>query len=212
MYVEWIEMGLAQPGKSKGALAKAMGVSASAVSLLLQGRRQIKAQELPLIAEYLELPVPVQHNPQQSHSQKKNSRPDPVLFDTLRTMPLYASAEGGSGTIIRSIDPIEYIPRPYPLQGIEEAYGIVIEGESMVEAYRPGDTAYVNPIPGPRRETDCIFYQISAVDEPKATIKRLITWNDMDWIVQQYNPPKRFKLKRAEWQTCHRVIGKINRP
>jgi repressor LexA len=55
-----IEQALERTGKSKGGLAKAMGVRAGAVSEILSGIRLIKASEIDAIVEYLELStVPV---------------------------------------------------------------------------------------------------------------------------------------------------------
>jgi repressor LexA len=52
---EMIERGLQKTGKSKGGLALAMGVRAGAVSEILGGQRLIKASEVAIIMEYLEL-------------------------------------------------------------------------------------------------------------------------------------------------------------
>jgi len=53
--VKMIERGLKRPGKTKGGLAAAMGVRPGAVSEIFSGIRLIKASEVPLIMEYLEL-------------------------------------------------------------------------------------------------------------------------------------------------------------
>jgi repressor LexA len=50
-----IVRGLKRTGKSKGGLAEAMGVRAGAVSEILSGIRLIKASEVPIITDYLEL-------------------------------------------------------------------------------------------------------------------------------------------------------------
>src|SRR4026207_1101643 len=53
--IRLIERGLEKPGKTKGGLATAMGVRPGAVSEILSGIRLIKASEIALIMEYLEL-------------------------------------------------------------------------------------------------------------------------------------------------------------
>ena len=53
--VKMIERGLKRPGKTKGGLAAAMGVRPGAVSEIFSGIRLIKASEVSLIMEYLEL-------------------------------------------------------------------------------------------------------------------------------------------------------------
>ncbi len=50
-----IERGLRRPGKTKGGLARAMGVRPGAVSEILSGLRLIKASEIESIVQYLEL-------------------------------------------------------------------------------------------------------------------------------------------------------------
>ena len=53
--IKSILRGLEKPGKTKGGLANAMGVRPGAVSELFSGIRLVKASEIPLIVEYLEL-------------------------------------------------------------------------------------------------------------------------------------------------------------
>lgn len=55
MDIREIERGLEKPGKSRVGLAKAMGRTPSAITDLLQGRRQLKAREVPIVRKYLEL-------------------------------------------------------------------------------------------------------------------------------------------------------------
>lgn len=138
-------------------------------------------------------------------------RPEPQFFDSQR-MPVYAQAQGGTGAEILTTDAIEYIPRPYTLSEVENAYGILITGESMVPAFRPGDVAWVNPKLPPARDVEAIFY--SSRDDggdPEAMIKHLLRVGDKDWMVEQYNPHKEFSLPRSRWRVCHRVVGKFSR-
>lgn len=57
-YRDWISTGLLKPGKSKGGLAKVLGVHQSQVTRLLDGERQLKAEEVPLVARYLKSSPP----------------------------------------------------------------------------------------------------------------------------------------------------------
>jgi SOS-response transcriptional repressor LexA len=49
----WIKAGLKKPGRSKGGLAKALGVSAPVVSRIIAGTRPVRYEEVGKIAEYL---------------------------------------------------------------------------------------------------------------------------------------------------------------
>jgi plasmid maintenance system antidote protein VapI len=59
MYIDWIKAGLSQPGKSGKGLAGHLKRSESVVSRILSGERQIKADELPRIADYLGTEIPL---------------------------------------------------------------------------------------------------------------------------------------------------------
>lgn len=207
-------------GKSARAASIEAGLSGSAIKNILAnptqsptGRvlealaRVLRTTEAWLLREEGPEDVEPAYDP-----KAEGYRPPPVFFNERDRMPVYASAEGGSGALIVSTDEIDRLPRPYKLENIPEAYGILVEGESMVPAYEPGDVAWVNPRLGPRRDRDVILYsEIDGSSDRKATIKRLKNWTDDLWTVQQWNPAKTFKLPRAEWTVCHRVVGKFSR-
>ena len=69
-------------------------------------------------------------------------------------VPIYAAAQGGKGHIIIDCNPIEEARPPDELIRVRDAYGILIVGESMVPAYKPGDVAWVNPHKPAERDTD----------------------------------------------------------
>jgi len=51
-------------------------------------------------------------------------------------LQIYASAQGGSeGAMILSNEPVAWIPRDMRLEGVREAYGCFVSGESMEPAY-----------------------------------------------------------------------------
>lgn len=56
--IRWIEAGLAHSGKSKMALATRLGKSPSTVTAILSGHRQIKVEEIPIIADFFDFPPP----------------------------------------------------------------------------------------------------------------------------------------------------------
>ncbi|MFG1334010.1 hypothetical protein V5F41_22500 [Xanthobacter autotrophicus] len=59
IYRQWIKLGLQKPGKNASGLAKVLGRNPSAVTRMVNGERQVKANELPLISSYLGEPVPI---------------------------------------------------------------------------------------------------------------------------------------------------------
>jgi len=115
--VAMIERGLEKPGKTKGGLARAMGVRAGAVSEILGGQRLIKAAEVELIMEYLEL----------------------------NYVPIMGRV--GAGAVIEpeyeQVPPegLGEIEMPFPIS--EETIAFEVSGDSMLPKYENGDVIVV---------------------------------------------------------------------
>jgi phage repressor protein C with HTH and peptisase S24 domain len=127
---------------------------------------------------------------------------------------VYASAEGGPGEIIRSSEPVDFIPRPSHLVHVKDAYGLLVTGNSMAPEYKNGETAIVEPrLPIVPDEVYIFYAEMDG--EARATIKHLRRATAERWLVTQHNPPeglaKDFTLSRKEWGIAHRVTGKMAR-
>ena len=83
-YVKWIRDGLGQNGKTQMGLADALGgLHRSQMTKLLQGKRKLKLDEIPLVAAYLELPVP---------EASRQANTDKALFDAAEAVRAKAYA------------------------------------------------------------------------------------------------------------------------
>jgi repressor LexA len=115
--IAMIERGLEKPGKTKGGLARAMGVRPGAVSEILSGLRLIKASEIAPIMEYLEL----------------------------NSVPIMGRV--GAGAVIEpdyeQVPPegLGDIALPFPI--MEETIAFEIVGDSMLPKYESGDVIVV---------------------------------------------------------------------
>ena len=125
-------------------------------------------------------------------------------------VPLYASAEGGEGSLIIEREAIGTVRRPPALQNVKDGYALYLTGESMSPEFEPGDTLFVNPRLPVLVNTSCAFFS-SKADEPRAMVKRFIGSTDVEWRVRQFNPATEFTLDRAEWSTRHRIVSKLFR-
>jgi repressor LexA len=114
--IAMIERGLEKPGKTKGGLARAMGVRPGAVSEILSGLRLIKASEIAPIMEYLEL----------------NSVP------IMGRVGAGAVIEPESEQIPQGIGEVEL---PFPIS--EETIAFEVAGDSMLPKYENGDIIVV---------------------------------------------------------------------
>jgi repressor LexA len=115
--VKSILRGLEKPGKTKGGLAKAMGVRPGAVSELFSGIRLVKASEIPLIVAYLDLDA----------------------------VPIMGRI--GAGAVIEpeheQVPPegLGEIHLPFPIA--EETIAFEVSGDSMLPKYENGDIIVV---------------------------------------------------------------------
>src|SRR5690349_21670507 len=123
-------------------LARAAGVSQQLIAAIETGRTK-STKFLPRIAVALNK-RPGDLDPDWLPVEEQRGALLPATPGEL-DLPVYASAEGGEGQIIVSLDPMELIPRPSPVLGVRDAYAVYITGESMIPEFEPGDLAIVNP-------------------------------------------------------------------
>lgn len=191
------------------AFAEEIGIGQSTMSRIILGQFKRMPSELPRICAKLGLPLP-------DLDGKASGAAPRIPRQTIgdRDFPVYASAEGGPGEIIRSTDPIDFIPRPSPVAHVKEAYGMVVTGTSMWPECRPGETLLVNPLLPVLGDEVHIFYS-EIEGEARASVKHLRRATPTEWLVTQHSPPKGktkdFALSRREWRWAHRVFGKYSR-
>lgn len=186
---------------------RAGGIGQSTIDRIEKGQFKRMPSSLPQICAALGVPLP-DYGP--APAAPGSVLPRTAIFGE-RNFPVYAAAQGGPGEIIVHTDPIDFIPRPGPLQHVREAYGLVITGTSMFPEYRPGETALVNPRLPIISGENYVFYA-EKEGEARATIKGLRRATEAEWQVEQHNPPrgqpKEFTLPRRDWRWAHRLVGK----
>ncbi len=127
-------------------------------------------------------------------------------------LQVFASAEGGEeGAMILSNEPVAWIPRDTRLEGVREAYGCFVSGNSMDPAYERGNLLLINPTAAVGPGEDCVFLREANDGTRYALVKRLVRRNANSWTVKQFNPERTYSLPHKEWQKAHLVIGKYNR-
>jgi len=203
-------------GWSQKDLADKIPMSQQSLHAIETGKTR-KSKYLPNIAKHLQLRMRDLDPGLDSIDEPTiAARPVPPLpvHGPGPAIPVYTSAEGGPGELIRSIDPVDWMPRPAPVAGVVNAYGLRITGESMFPEYQAGETAIVDPSVGLLGGEVYIFYS-ERDGEARATIKRLRRHTTDHWHVSQWNPPPGgkadFTLSRREWTIAHRVVGKYSR-
>ena len=133
----------------------------------------------------------------------------PPLFEQKSaTIPVYSAAQGGKGHWVVHFEALEYRAPPEDLQGVRDAYGILIRGESMIPAYKPGEIAWVHPFKTAKPGDDVVLYHVPPHGEAEAMVKELLGSSPKEWRLRQYNPPEDFAESRKDWPVCHLIVGK----
>ncbi|MBB4287525.1 S24 family peptidase [Roseospira goensis] len=128
-----------------------------------------------------------------------------------RDLPVFGSALGGpAGEMIVSFEPIEWVRRPAPLDGVNGGFGFYMIGESMSPAFEPGDMILCHPTRPPYAGQDVLVIRRVA-DGQTALVKRLVRVDGRGLVLRQFNPPGEFAVPRDEVVSFHLVVGKYSR-
>jgi hypothetical protein len=60
-----------------------------------------------------------------------------------RDLPVFGTAQGGSGALIVSNEPVDWVVRPDPLLRVKDGYGMIVTGDSMDPALRARDRSHL---------------------------------------------------------------------
>lgn len=212
-------------GLSQTEVANAILASQSTIDRIEKDDFKRTPSVLPALAHFLGLdiasldpklapmPTPLASSPTPA-AKTRGFKPEIVPGSELvgaKDFPIYAAAAGGSGHLIVNFDPIEWAKRPAILDGVRGAYGLLVYGDSMSPAYRHGDMALIHPGLGPAADEDVVLYDHPPNGDAEAIIKHLVSWTEDEWRLEQYNPERKWTELRADWPTCHRVVGKYGR-
>lgn len=197
-------------GWSQKELGDRVGISQPAIKKIEDGNTT-QSKFLPKIAQLLELDLA--ELDASLNSQRFEDIP-PLQQGTRPDFRIFASAEGGPGEILRSAEPVDFVPRPTHLLHVRDAYGLLITGTSMEPEYNAGEMAIVEPsMPVIGGEVYIFYAELHG--EARATIKKLRRATAENWLVTQHNPQegksRDFSLPRREWAIAHRVTGKFTR-
>lgn len=126
-------------------------------------------------------------------------------------LPVYSIVQGGRGALVLENEPFTHIARPRRLAGKKKAYGVLVIGQSMAREYNEGDIAYVDPHLPPRKGDPCVFQG----ERPDGTVEAIIKYlerspdaSETFYYVSQSQPPKKYRIKKSDWQRCHVAVGK----
>lgn len=154
---EWIRERLRVSGKTQRELARALEIDASGVSRLLDGRRQLKADEVRIVRAFFDASVPIAADTNTAYGQRSGetgdhraprNTPGPRPRSRLAVdIPVYGPLvpERRPFFDLASGPPAEYRACPPQLVGVVGAFGLFVPDDSLVPRMRSGEVVYVHP-------------------------------------------------------------------
>lgn len=211
---------LAETGESPRALSLKIGKNETLIRKLLGGTTTgARGETLVAIARAIgrsveELSAPPAPRPPRSEVRAAPEIDLDIPANRPRDLPVYGSAAGGNGDgamIINQGDVVDYQRRPAGLAGNRKAYGLYVEGDSMVPAILHGDLIIVDA--GKKvRPGDRAVFLLASEDEPDgevAFVKEVVRETTDRWIARQFNPPKELIFMKAAVKSVGRVLTTI---
>lgn len=200
--LDWIREGLKKPGKTQSGLAEAFKRAPSAITNMLKGGRQLKAKEIAIAANYLEVEPP---------SRGAETKPDQPQIPPARPtglIPVYGPARGGTEDRLEFSEVIDHIPPPPKLAGVADAYVVYIAGESMEPRYFAGEGAFIHPRIPVRRDDFVVvqFYPAEDDQQSEGLVKQFVHWTLTKLVVRQFNPEKRIEIDKRRVKSVHRIV------
>lgn len=125
----------------------------------------------------------------------------------MRDLPVLGRVQGGDeGNLVMEESAIDWTFRPASLEGVNDAFAVVVTGDSMQPKYAPGDIAYVNPARQPRK--GC-FVLVELMGH-RGLVKQFDRWDGDTLFLRQFNPASELRFARAEVLRLLPIIGSMD--
>jgi len=202
---KWLEDRLAETGKSKAALARALDVKSPRVHEMIRGERRMSATEIPLVAAFLEvsanaimllesgraatLAEALAHASETPQTMDRIEVPN--FGEWPRDVPVLGTVRGGiGGDFEMSGTVVDRVRRPPGIASARNVFALFVDGESMEPRYVRGDLIYVNPS-RPAAPGDDVVVEMYAADGEHggaAYVKQLVSRSPVKVVCRQHSP------------------------
>jgi hypothetical protein len=214
----WIRDRLHGSGKTQRDVARVLGIDASGVSRLLDGRRKLRADEARTIRTFLEGAAPGAA-PQASdvranEGMTKRNLPGPRPRTRLSPdIPVYGPIVPDGAAFFRMPGgpPVEYRPCPPQCVGVAGAFGFFAPDDALAPRARAGEVLYVHPNKPPVANADVFLRFRSPAD--RIAILRCVDGDERSLrfvsvtVVRPSRPSERpFSIERAEIAQIGRIV------
>lgn len=204
------------PGLTQRGLAERMGLNPAAVNRMLYGRRNIMAEEVPIIEGYLGVRLDLSAPAHMEYLQEKE-RPALRGFsdgaqaqDVFRSeapapssmlVPVYGARRGGP---MAGGEAVDWVQRHPAQAGIRDAFAVYVPSDEMEPRYFRGELVYVHPGRPAEPGKDCLI----EMDSGDLAVRRLVRQTDKKLRVLQFNPPQEKDLPLGSIRALLAVVGR----
>lgn len=125
-----------------------------------------------------------------------------------KNLPIYGSSLDGKDNH-RTPEPVDWWVRPYPIESVTDAYGLIVPNETMAPAYRAGDIIILNPHTPARLGDEVVLW----TDENEGAFKLgyLRDHAYSGWKIETLNPSEVLVLPAATWKTADVIVARFVR-
>ncbi len=203
------------PGLTQRGLALKMGLNPAAVNRMLYGRRAIKAEEIPVIEDYIGVRLDVSGAAQNFEYRQESPAPvrpgeaeisAPPEVRAVPLVPVYGDATGGldKGLGLVQGKVVDWVQRHPAQMGIRDAFAVYVTSDSMAPRYYRGELLYIHPGRPAEQGKDCVI----AMKNGDARIWRLVRQGEDCVRVGQFTPPLEQDILPAEIKAIYTIVGR----
>lgn len=177
------------PGLTQKGLAERMGLNPAAVNRMLYGQRNIMAEEIPVIEDYLGIRLAL--------SEKSGAVPEIRQDNNLPTpVPVYKSSGGGKA--------VDWVARHPAQTGIANAFAVYVASDAMEPRYFQGELVYIHPGRPPETNRDCLVILKSGIMQ----VRRFLRQDAESLHVAQFHPPQEETFSAKDVGAVYAVVGR----
>lgn len=206
MEIDDIKRRLRETGKTRAGLAKALGLDPAIITRMLQGAREVKLREVPVIKAYLEMDTA---EPPVTNVSRPVESPVKDVVTQPQDVPVFGTVLGGKEGDFAILDEtIEYVRRWPGIMTKTKVYALYVQGDSMADWAQSGDLIFVDPNQPPR-VGDYVVIQMKPGPEggTRAYVKRLLARTPTKLKVLQLNPRREIEFNADHVGKVHKVLS-----
>jgi len=196
--INWIKAELdTNPDKTRSGLARALGIDRSAVTRLMDGKRQLKFNEAHKAATYLGAEPPSGFF---EEGEAFTPAPGPALA------PLYSvkSERDGFWLLDRRGPPVDRKPKAPAFAGAAGVFGFYAPDDAMAPRFKTGEIVWVDPARPVTPRGDILLVRKGAAKGKETVILcELLDAQETEWLIVQHTTAEPQYLPHKDWLALH---------